>query len=88
VSYNIVFLTFSAGLAAKVARQDSLARFLSNRPSRQELVAKNIIPDKSEDQIHHDRQEIGSKLIRYIHTGRHITQNSEHWSKHIIDTLN
>ncbi|XP_052257847.1 phosphatase and actin regulator 1-like isoform X4 [Dreissena polymorpha] len=54
------------GLAAKVARHDSLAIFLSNRPSRQELVEKNIIPVKSEDQIHHDRAEIGSKLIRRL----------------------
>ncbi|XP_045158651.1 phosphatase and actin regulator 3-like isoform X2 [Mercenaria mercenaria] len=55
-----------SSLAAKVARQDSLARFLSNRPSRQELVAKNIIPNKSEDEIHQDRQAIGSKLIRRL----------------------
>ncbi|XP_052775651.1 phosphatase and actin regulator 2-like isoform X2 [Mya arenaria] len=54
------------GLAAKVARQDSLARFLSNRPSRQELVEKNIIPYKSDDQIHKERAEIGSKLIRRL----------------------
>lgn len=53
-------------LAAKVARQDSLARFLSNRPSFQELVDKNIIPDKSEDQVHQDRQAIGTKLIRRL----------------------
>ncbi|XP_060606242.1 phosphatase and actin regulator 2-like isoform X2 [Ruditapes philippinarum] len=55
-----------SSLAAKVARQDSLARFLSNRPSRQELEAKNIIPNKSEDEIHQDRQAIGSKLIRRL----------------------
>lgn len=58
--------TITSTLASKVARQDSLARFLSNRPTRRELVDKNIIPDKSEDQIHHDRQAIGSKLIRRL----------------------
>ncbi|KAK3596507.1 hypothetical protein CHS0354_039026 [Potamilus streckersoni] len=55
-----------SSLAAKVARQDSLARFLSNRPSHQELVEKNIIPAKSEQEIHEDRQAIGSKLIRRL----------------------
>lgn len=58
--------TITSSLASKVARQDSLARFLSNRPTRRELVDKNIIPDKSEDQIHQDRQAIGSKLIRRL----------------------
>lgn len=61
---TILYIIISGSLAAKVARQDSLARFLSNRPSRQELEAKNIIPNKSEDEIHQDRQAIGSKLIR------------------------
>lgn len=31
-------------LAAKVRRQDSLARFLSQRPNRKELMDRNIIP--------------------------------------------
>ncbi|KAL3867754.1 hypothetical protein ACJMK2_040606 [Sinanodonta woodiana] len=55
-----------SSLATKVARQDSLARFLSNRPSHQELVEKNIIPAKTEQEIHEDRQAIGSKLIRRL----------------------
>ena len=64
IYYVCFFLIFVGSLASKVARQDSLARFLSNRPTRRELVDKNIIPDKSEDQIHQDRQAIGTKLIR------------------------
>lgn len=55
-----------SSLAAKVSRQDSLAQFLKNRPSHQELVDKNIIPFKSEDQLHQDRVAIGSKLIRRL----------------------
>ncbi|KAL5016476.1 hypothetical protein ScPMuIL_006065 [Solemya velum] len=53
-------------LAAKVARQDSLARFLSNRPTRTELVEKNIIPSKSEEEKQVDKHQIGSKLIRRL----------------------
>ena len=34
--------SFTGSLAAKVARQDSLAKFLSSRPSHRELVEKNI----------------------------------------------
>ncbi|XP_061191458.1 phosphatase and actin regulator 4B-like isoform X2 [Saccostrea echinata] len=55
-----------SALAAKVARQDSLARFLSNRPSRTELVEKNIIQEKSILQKTEDRNAIGSKLIRRL----------------------
>lgn len=51
-------------LAAKVQRQDSLARFLSNRPNRKELVEKNIIP-VSEKERAERRQYIGNKLNRY-----------------------
>ncbi|XP_048763907.2 phosphatase and actin regulator 4B-like isoform X2 [Ostrea edulis] len=55
-----------SSLAAKVARQDSLARFLSNRPSRIELVEKNIIQEKTISQKVEDRHAIGSKLIRRL----------------------
>ncbi|XP_067677490.1 phosphatase and actin regulator 1-like isoform X2 [Haliotis asinina] len=56
----------NTGLAAKVARQDSLARFLNNRPSRRELIEKNIIPNKSENEKQTDREAIGSKLTRRL----------------------
>lgn len=55
-----------SSLAAKVARQDSLARFLRNRPTRIELVEKNIIQEKSSTQKVEDRNAIGSKLIRRL----------------------
>ncbi|XP_046364159.2 phosphatase and actin regulator 4-like isoform X3 [Haliotis rufescens] len=55
-----------SGLAAKVARQDSLARFLNNRPSRRELIEKNIIPNKSANEKQTDREAIGSKLTRRL----------------------
>ncbi|XP_022313965.2 phosphatase and actin regulator 2-like isoform X5 [Crassostrea virginica] len=55
-----------SSLAAKVARQDSLARFLRNRPTRTELVEKNIIQEKTVTQKVEDRNAIGSKLIRRL----------------------
>jgi len=54
------------GLASKVERKDSLARFLNNRPQRKELVEKNILPTKSEEEKAEDRREIGSKLFRRL----------------------
>lgn len=60
------FSFIAASLAAKVARQDSLARFLRNRPTRIELVEKNIIQEKSSTQKVEDRNAIGSKLIRWV----------------------
>ncbi|XP_064606443.1 phosphatase and actin regulator 4-like isoform X2 [Liolophura sinensis] len=59
-------IEITSTLAAKVARQDSLARFLSNRPSHRELVEKNIIPVKSEAEKIEDRHAIGTKLTRRL----------------------
>ncbi|KAK3091201.1 hypothetical protein FSP39_017913 [Pinctada imbricata] len=53
-------------LASKVARQDSLARFLNNRPSHRELVDKNIIPETTAEKKAEMRDAIGSKLIRRL----------------------
>nr|KAG5697398.1 hypothetical protein BaRGS_008824 [Batillaria attramentaria] len=53
-------------LAAKVARQDSLARFLSNRPTKRDLVEKNIIPSHSDQEKADLREQIGSKLTRRL----------------------
>ncbi|GFO41519.1 phosphatase and actin regulator 1 [Plakobranchus ocellatus] len=53
-------------LAAKVARNDSLARFLESRPSKNELEAKNIIPMQSETEKKELREAIGSKLTRRL----------------------
>ncbi|XP_076441006.1 uncharacterized protein LOC143280260 [Babylonia areolata] len=55
-----------SSLAAKVARQDSLARFLSNRPTKQDLEEKNIIPAHSEREKADLREQIGSKLTRRL----------------------
>ena len=60
---NFVLL-FAGILAAKVQRQDSLARFLSQRPQRKELVERNILPNESERERNEQRQHIGSKLNR------------------------
>ncbi|XP_070196011.1 phosphatase and actin regulator 1-like isoform X2 [Littorina saxatilis] len=55
-----------SSLASKVARQDSLARFLSNRPTMQDLEEKNIIPVQSEQEKADIREKIGSKLTRRL----------------------
>lgn len=56
----------TSSLAAKVARQDSLARFLSNRPSHHDLMEKNIIPSETEDEKQVQRSNIGHKLTRRL----------------------
>ncbi|XP_076071484.1 phosphatase and actin regulator 1-like isoform X2 [Mytilus galloprovincialis] len=55
-----------SSLAAKVARQDSLAKFLSARPTRHELVEKNIIHSVTEDQFTERRSAIGTALTRRL----------------------
>ncbi|VDI63016.1 Hypothetical predicted protein, partial [Mytilus galloprovincialis] len=57
-----------SSLAAKVARQDSLAKFLSARPTRHELVEKNIIHSVTEDQFTERRSAIGTALTRCVST--------------------
>lgn len=59
-------IVFSGSLAAKVRRQDSLARFLSNRPAKRELIERNILPVKSEKEMLEDRQIIGIRLNRRL----------------------
>ena len=56
-------LTGSA-LAAKVRRNDSLARFLNQRPQQEELVQRHIIPTESEQERLQHRQQIGATLNR------------------------
>merc|ERR1711935_29680 len=53
-------------LAAKLARKDSLAQKLSQRPNRQELIERNILPVQSDDERRVDRTAIGAKLIRRL----------------------
>ncbi|ELT89603.1 hypothetical protein CAPTEDRAFT_77116, partial [Capitella teleta] len=52
-------------LAAKVHRQDSLARFLSQRPNRKELVERNILPLPENDRIE-IKLSINNKLNRRL----------------------
>lgn len=63
--YYYNFCLVSDSLAAKVARQDSLAKLLSNRPNRQNLIERNIIHYKTEEERLADRKIIGNKLNRY-----------------------
>ena len=51
-------------LAAKVERRDSLAKFLSHRPAKRDLIERNIIPVKSDEERQEDRHTIGYRLNR------------------------
>ncbi|RWS16483.1 Phosphatase and actin regulator 1-like protein [Dinothrombium tinctorium] len=53
-------------LAAKVARKDSLAIKLAQRPDRRELVEKNIIPSMTEKEKQKIREALGNKLTRRL----------------------
>ncbi|XP_077991257.1 phosphatase and actin regulator 2-like isoform X2 [Glandiceps talaboti] len=53
-------------LASKVKRKDSLAIKLSNRPSRNVLVDRNIISDRSENDKKVEKTSIGAKLERRL----------------------
>ncbi|XP_078718739.1 phosphatase and actin regulator 1-like isoform X1 [Lampetra fluviatilis] len=59
-------LRVKSSLAAKVMRKDSLAIKLSNRPSKEELQEKNILPRQTDEQRLEMRQQIGTKLIRRL----------------------
>ena len=63
-SLHIFFIVHEGDLQAKIQRRDSLARFLNQRPHRIELVQRNIIPLKSDEDRMEDRNMIGSKLNR------------------------
>jgi len=55
-------------LASKVQRRDSLARFLRNRPTRRELMERNIIPSQTPAERQRDRTMIGYRLNRSVFT--------------------
>ena len=62
----MIFFSFLDRLAAKLARKDSLALKLSQRPGRQELIDRNILPSSTEEERRIDRTAIGAKLIRRL----------------------
>ncbi len=57
---------FSDRLAAKLAKKDSLAVKISQRPPRQELIERNILHSMSEEDKRVDRSIIGARLIRRL----------------------
>ncbi|XP_041103956.1 phosphatase and actin regulator 1-like isoform X2 [Polyodon spathula] len=57
---------FTSSLALRVCRKDSLAIKLCNRPSKQELEEKNIIPMQTDEERLELRQQIGTKLTRRL----------------------
>ncbi|PRD21775.1 UNVERIFIED_CONTAM: hypothetical protein NCL1_50876 [Trichonephila clavipes] len=50
---------------AKVARKDSLALKLAQRPDIQELIDKNIYIAHSEQESHENKEDVKKKLTRY-----------------------
>ena len=68
--FTISFIFLSDRLAEKLARKESLALKLSQRPPRQELIERNIIHGQSDDDDERnrriDRTAIGAKLIRRL----------------------
>lgn len=55
-----------AGLASKVARKDSLARFLENRPDQKDLEERNILHSTSDNADGADRADKATKLGRKL----------------------
>jgi hypothetical protein len=60
----LIVCVFAGRLAAKIARKDSLALKLALRPNRQELIARNIIHEESENERMENKEAIGARLIR------------------------
>ncbi|XP_067844631.1 phosphatase and actin regulator 2 isoform X2 [Heptranchias perlo] len=56
----------NSALANKIRRRDTLAIKLRNRPTKQELEEKNILPRNSDEERMELRQQIGTKLIRRL----------------------
>ncbi|XP_076364824.1 phosphatase and actin regulator 2-like isoform X2 [Tachypleus tridentatus] len=55
-----------ARLVAKIARKDSLAMKLAQRPNRQELIDKNILQVQSEKEKQESWEAVGNRLIRRL----------------------
>lgn len=62
----IAVLFGSAKEAAKLARKESLQLKLSQRPDKQELIDKNILPVMGEHERLESREAIGTKLNRRL----------------------
>lgn len=58
--------TLTGKMVAKIVRKESLQMKLSQRPDKQELIDKNIIPIMSEHDRHECREAIGTKLNRRL----------------------
>ncbi|XP_072906511.1 phosphatase and actin regulator 2 isoform X3 [Hemitrygon akajei] len=58
--------SLNSALAIKIRRRDTLASKLRQRPSKQELEEKNILPRTSGEEWTELRQQIGNKLIRRL----------------------
>lgn len=63
---NTSLFTQLGKLVAKLARKESLQLKLLQRPDKQELIDKNIIPGMSEHERLDSREAIGSKLNRRL----------------------
>ena len=64
--YNLVWPFFPDRLADKLAKKDTLNLKLSQRPPKQELIDRNILPSMTDEDRRLDRSIIGAKLIRRL----------------------
>lgn len=62
--YLILVFCTVGGLAAKVVRNDSLAKFLSTGRQRREQQDRSILPQRTEAERKEFRQAIGTQLNR------------------------
>jgi len=62
--YDLLCCHASGGLGAKVVRNDSLAKFLSQGRQRREQEDRNILPQRTEAERKEFRQAIGTQLNR------------------------
>lgn len=69
-SFRCTFITLydvvAGRTAAKIARKDSLAMKLSQRPDRRELEARNIIPAMTDQERMECRENVSHKLTRRL----------------------
>ncbi|XP_022090774.1 phosphatase and actin regulator 4-like isoform X2 [Acanthaster planci] len=57
---------YNTSLVARVKRNDSLAFHLRNRPTREALQARNILPQKTDNEKKELMNAIGTKLVRRL----------------------
>ena len=66
VSVWLIFVVFKGGLGAKVARNDSLAKFLNTSRQRREQTDRSLLSQRTEAEKQEFKQTITTQLNRYV----------------------